>query len=63
MALLMPIPIFAQDSTQGKVLHIYQDADLSRHSESSKAIQQGIEVAFSEIDNQIEGYKVVFKYL
>jgi hypothetical protein len=38
MALLMPIPIFAQDSTQGKVLHIYQDADLSRHSESSKAI-------------------------
>ena len=59
MILILPLQIFAQD----KVIHIYQDADLSRHSESSEAIHQGIEVAFDEINNQIEGYKVVFKYL
>jgi len=46
-----------------KVLYIYQDADLSHHSESSEAIQKGIEVAFNEIDNLIDGYKVEFKYL
>ncbi len=45
------------------VIHIYQDADLSIHSESSKAIQLGIEVAFAEIDNEINGSKVIFKYL
>ena len=59
MTFLLPLQTFAED----KVIHIYQDADLSRHSESSEAIHQGIEVAFSEINNQIEGYKVVFKYL
>ena len=47
----------------GNVIHIYQDADLSIHSESSKAIQLGIEVAFAEIDNEINGSKVIFKYL
>jgi branched-chain amino acid transport system substrate-binding protein len=45
------------------VLYIYQDADLSNHSESSEAIQKGIEVAFNEIDNQIQGYNIAFKYL
>lgn len=59
MALLLPMQLFAQD----KIIHIYQDADLSHHTKSSKAIQQGIEVAFSEINNQIDGYNVVFKYL
>jgi branched-chain amino acid transport system substrate-binding protein len=48
---------------EDKVLYIYQDADLSNHEESSNAIQKGIEVAFNEIDNQIEGYKIAFKYL
>ena len=48
---------------EDKVLYIYQDADLSNHKESSNAIQKGIEVAFNEIDNQIEGYKIAFKYL
>mgnify|MGYP003625722378 CR=1 FL=1 len=46
-----------------KVLFIYQDADLSNHKESSDAIQKGIEVAFSEINNEIAGYKIAFKYL
>ena len=46
MAILLPIQIMADD----KFITIYQDADLSRHIESSDAIQKGIEVAFSEIN-------------
>ncbi|ASP46837.1 ABC transporter substrate-binding protein [Cognaticolwellia beringensis] len=48
---------------EDKVLFVYQDADLSNHIESSLAIQKGIEVAFSEINNEIAGYKIAFKYL
>lgn len=59
MTLFLSLNALAQE----KVFHIYQDADLSRHKESSKAIQQGIEIAFSEINNEIQGYKFVFKYL
>jgi branched-chain amino acid transport system substrate-binding protein len=56
--------LWAENSvSEEKVLFIYQDADLSIHSESSNAIQKGIEVAFNEIDNQIAGYKIAFKYL
>lgn len=46
-----------------KVLYIYQDADLVNHHESSRSIQQGIELAFDEINNEIQGYKIAFKYL
>lgn len=46
-----------------KVITIYQDADLSNHSESAKSIQLGIELAFDEIGNEIAGHKVKFKYL
>ena len=46
-----------------KTIHIYQDADLSIHSQSSKAIQLGIEVAFAEVNNEINGNKILFKYL
>lgn len=49
--------------SEEKIIRIYQDADLSSHKESSEAIQKGIEVAFSEIDNEVAGYKVEFKYL
>lgn len=52
-----------QEKSQEKVIRIYQDADLSNHIESSESIQKGIEVAFDEIGNTIEGYKVEFKYL
>jgi branched-chain amino acid transport system substrate-binding protein len=48
---------------QNKILYIYQDADLSNYGESSYAIQQGIEVAFDEINNHIDGYNIAFKYL
>lgn len=48
---------------EDKIIRIYQDADLSNHAESSQAIQKGLEVAFDEIDKEIEGYKVEFKYL
>lgn len=58
-ALFLALPAQAED----KILRIYQDADLSNHVESSEAIQKGIEVAFGEIDNEIAGYKVEFKYL
>lgn len=57
--LLWSMQAFAQDKT----LYIYQDADISSHNESSVAIQQGIEVAFSEIDNEVSGYRIAFKYL
>ena len=57
--LLGSVPLLAQE----KIFRIYQDADLSNHRESSWAIQKGIEVAFSEIDYQIQGHKVEFKYL
>lgn len=58
----------AQNTSQAflqnqKTLRVYQDADLSRHSESAVAIQQGIEVAFDEIGNQIQGYRIEFRYL
>lgn len=46
-----------------KILRIYQDADLSRHGESGISIQRGIEVAFDEINNTIQGYKIDFRYL
>ena len=48
---------------EDKRLFVYLDADLSNHKESSQAIQQGIEVAFSEINNEIDGFKIGFKYL
>ncbi len=57
--MLLPLQTTADDRT----IHIYQDADISNHWESSAAIQKGIEVAFAEIDNEIEGFKIVFKYL
>jgi branched-chain amino acid transport system substrate-binding protein len=52
-----------QADVQNKAIHIYQDSDLSRHIESSLAIQQGIKVAFDEIGNQIDGYDIIYKYL
>ena len=48
---------------EDKTLFVYLDADLSNHKESSQAIQKGIEVAFSDINNEIDGYKIAFKYL
>lgn len=57
--LLLPLHALAG----GKVIHIYQDADISSHNESSTAIQKGIELAFDEIGNEINGYQVAFKYL
>ena len=59
IALLFPLQLLAED----KVIHIYQDADISNHLESSDAIQKGIEVAFDEIGSEIDGYKIVYKYV
>lgn len=52
----------ALDATSA-VYYIYQDADFSRHSESADSIKKGIELAFDEIDNQIHGHQIKFKYL
>ncbi len=59
LALLLPVPCIAES----KVIHIYQDADLSHHTESSEAIQMGMELAFDEIGNEIDGYRFEFIYL
>lgn len=53
------IPAVAED----KKLYVYLDADLSDNKASSKAIQQGIELAFSEIDNTLNDFTIAFKYL
>jgi branched-chain amino acid transport system substrate-binding protein len=58
-AVVLPSALLADD----KVIRIYQDADLSSNIESSEAIQKGIEVAFGEVNNEVSGYKVEFKYL
>ncbi|OED41553.1 hypothetical protein AB833_09280 [Chromatiales bacterium (ex Bugula neritina AB1)] len=59
--LLLSAPVKAM--ANGGSVHIYQDADISNHRESSEAIQSGIEIAFDEIGNEISGFKVVYKYL
>ncbi len=59
VAALLPMHLLAESN----VIHIYQDADISHHNESSSAIQKGIEIAFDEIGGEIDGYKVVYKYL
>lgn len=56
---LHSVQVLAQKPT----LTIYQDADITSYNESSWAIQQGIELAFSEIGNKIQGYPIAFKYL
>lgn len=57
--LLLPLHSQAKDGH----LFIYQDADISSHIESSQAIQKGIELAFDEVGNEVEGYTIGFKYL
>lgn len=63
MTIIMTFLLSLHAYSQDKTIHIYQDADLSRHQESSEAIQHGIEVAFNEINNKIKGYNIDFKYL
>ncbi|OUR62975.1 hypothetical protein A9Q74_01810 [Colwellia sp. 39_35_sub15_T18] len=63
LILLSSIGSLLAEEVSEKVLYIYQDADIANHHESAQAIQQGIEVAFNEIDNHIAGYKIAFKYL
>lgn len=61
--LAYPNAAFSKEEAPGRKIVIYQDADLSRHTESGVAIQRGIEVAFDEIGNEIQGYQVEFSYL
>ena len=42
------------------VIHVYHDADRSNHVESAYSIEQGIKTALSEINNEIQGYKINF---
>lgn len=41
-----------------KTLALYHDADWSNHIESSESIWRGVKTALSEIDYQIQGYKI-----
>lgn len=43
-----------------EVLKIYLDADRTGHFASARAIEQGVKVAFSEVDNKINGIAVEF---
>ncbi len=62
--IIIGISLFSTSTiASNRTIHIYQDADLSHHIESSDAIQKGIEVAFAEIGNNINGFDVVYKYL
>lgn len=41
-----------------KVLKLYHDADWSNHVESAESIWRGVETALSEVDHQIQGYRI-----
>jgi branched-chain amino acid transport system substrate-binding protein len=45
-------------ANSNKTLALYHDADWSHHFESSESIWRGIETALSEIDHEIQGYKI-----
>jgi len=63
VALLGSMSLPLASSAEEKRYTIYQDADLSHHAESSEAIQKGIELAFDEVGNVVDGYAIDFKYL
>ena len=52
---LYPTTIMANE----KILRIYHDADWSNHIESAQSIWRGVKTALSEIDNKIQGYRII----
>lgn len=54
-AMCLSWPSVADDD---KVLRLYHDADWSNHIESAESIWRGVEVALSEVDHNIQGYRI-----
>ena len=44
-----------------KTLTIYHDADYSLNQLSAKAMKMGLLTAFDEVDNEIQGFRLVLK--
>lgn len=53
LCILCSSPVLAD-----KRLRIYHDADWSNHIESAESIWRGVHVALSEVDYQIQGYRI-----
>jgi branched-chain amino acid transport system substrate-binding protein len=51
----------ATKTTTNKTLTIYHDADYSLNQVSAQAMKMGLLTAFDEVDNEIQGYSLVFK--
>lgn len=48
-------PAQAEDE---KVIKLYHDADWSNHIESAQSIWRGVDIALSEIDHSVQGYRI-----
>lgn len=56
--ILLSVIFLEPAQAANKVLRIYIDADRTHNKESGLSIERGIRTAFSEVDNQIQGYKI-----
>jgi branched-chain amino acid transport system substrate-binding protein len=45
-------------SSDEKVIKLYHDADWSNHVESAESIWRGVETALSEVNHQVQGYRL-----
>jgi branched-chain amino acid transport system substrate-binding protein len=54
VSLLMSCSVWSDN----KVLRLYHDADWSNYTESSESILRGVEVALSEINHTVQGYRI-----
>jgi len=49
---------FASWAETTKTLRLYHDADWSNHVESAESIWRGVELALSEVDHTVQGYRI-----
>jgi branched-chain amino acid transport system substrate-binding protein len=47
-----------QSATDNKVMRLYHDADWSNHVESAESIWRGVELALSEVNHTVQGYRI-----
>ena len=52
---------FVSFAESNKTLVIYHDADYSQHASSAQAMKMGFLTALKEVNNNIQGYDIVFK--
>ncbi|MCK6262962.1 ABC transporter substrate-binding protein [Vibrio sp. ZSDE26] len=62
MAILLTSMVFTLSvhASPPEIVKVYFDSDRTGHIESAKSIEQGVKVAFSEVDNQLNGIPVEF---